>query len=448
MAVKIFFCYAREDEPLLEKLKIQLSPLKREGLIDIWYDRDISAGAEWEQEIREHLTTAQIILLLISPDFIASDYCYGIEMTRALERHQRGQARVIPIILRPVHWRGMLGNLQALPTDGKPVKSWSDLDEAFYNVAEGIRIVIERLPRSIQATVQDKETITHLPASIGTYTERWSTFRPGCMIYVLDQSSATLKTFGETNVGAGKRICDLLATMLNSFLNEVITLHTTVHSDFSSSVKARADIAILGYGNGKIASMLPSINRAFVSLPELQMNPLDIEMRKQKEMDDTGQEVTIPVPFPIWVRPQAGGDAPLCAALRKAHELAESWVAEHPDSYPPLVVNITASMPSDGNPMEAALQLCQLKTNDGHVLLFHAFATSLNAPPITYPASEAALPNDASMKRLFAISSVLPETSRQRLQSHYPLGELPAGARGFIINGDAVSILYSLPPET
>src|SRR5436309_328404 len=106
MAVKLFFCYAHEDEPLLNKLKSHLSPLQRQGLITVWYDRDISAGTEWNDEIDTHLRTADLILLLISPDFMASDYCYGIEMTRALERHKRREARVIPIILRPVYWQG------------------------------------------------------------------------------------------------------------------------------------------------------------------------------------------------------------------------------------------------------------------------------------------------------------------------------------------------------
>jgi predicted negative regulator of RcsB-dependent stress response len=149
MPVKIFFCYAHEDELLLNKLKSHLIPLQRQGLIDVWHDRDISAGTDWEQQIKGHLNAAQIILLLVSPDFMVSDYCYGIEMQRALERHEWGEARVIPIILRHVYWQGVLGKLQALPTDARPIKSWSDMDEALYNVTDGIRKVIEEItPKS------------------------------------------------------------------------------------------------------------------------------------------------------------------------------------------------------------------------------------------------------------------------------------------------------------
>jgi len=147
MPVKIFFCYAHEDEELLNKLKTHLRPLQRQGLIDVWYDRDISAGSDWEQEIKEQLHTAQIILLLVSPDFMDSDYINDVELKRAIERHNSGEARVIPIILRPVYWQDVLGKLQALPTDGKPImsSSWQYQDEAFFNVTEGIRKTIKNI---------------------------------------------------------------------------------------------------------------------------------------------------------------------------------------------------------------------------------------------------------------------------------------------------------------
>src|SRR5438067_2296592 len=102
--VEIFCCYAHEDESLLLKLKTHLNPLQREGLITVQSDIDISPGTEWEKEISHHLNTAQMILLLISPDFIASEYCYSVGMRRAIERHDRGEVRVIPIILRRVSW--------------------------------------------------------------------------------------------------------------------------------------------------------------------------------------------------------------------------------------------------------------------------------------------------------------------------------------------------------
>ena len=148
MPISIFICYARKDEALLNELKAHLKSLQREGYISLWYDRDISIGTEWEPQIMHHLNTARMVLLLVSPDFMNSDYCYSIEMKRALERHKKGQARVIPIILRPVFWHGkLLGKLQALPTDGKPVTDpyWHDKDRAFYDITQGIYQVVEEL---------------------------------------------------------------------------------------------------------------------------------------------------------------------------------------------------------------------------------------------------------------------------------------------------------------
>src|SRR5947209_19710949 len=103
-SIKIFLCYAHEDEQLCKELAIHLGVLKRQGFFELWYDREISAGTEWEREIDKHLNSAQIILLLISQYFMNSNYCYLIEMKRALERHERGEARVIPVLLRPVYW--------------------------------------------------------------------------------------------------------------------------------------------------------------------------------------------------------------------------------------------------------------------------------------------------------------------------------------------------------
>lgn len=150
MRVEIFCCYAREDEVLLNQLKAHLKPLERQGLIEIWYDREIIAGQKWEEQINEHLNRAKVILLLISPDFMASDYCYSKEMGRAMERHKAEEACVIPVILRPVYWQGKpLGELQALPQDAKPIigPDWHNPDVAFLDVTNGVRKVIEKLTK-------------------------------------------------------------------------------------------------------------------------------------------------------------------------------------------------------------------------------------------------------------------------------------------------------------
>src|SRR5579859_4838878 len=129
-----------------KELDKQLSLLKRQGVITGWHDRQISAGTEWENEINEHLNSAQIILLLISPDFMASPYCYSKELQQAIKRHEAGKARVIPIILRPVTWEDApFGKLEVLPTNSKPITMWRNQDEALVDVAKGVRHAIGEL---------------------------------------------------------------------------------------------------------------------------------------------------------------------------------------------------------------------------------------------------------------------------------------------------------------
>jgi DNA polymerase III delta prime subunit len=144
---QLFYSYAHEDEVLRNTLEKHLSLLQRQDLIAPWHDRQIPVGSEWTGEINKHLDTATIILLLISPDFLASDYCYDIEMQRAIERHKSGEAHVIPIILRPCSWQSApFGSLQALPKDGRPLTTWPNQDEAFLEVEQGIRALIAQPP--------------------------------------------------------------------------------------------------------------------------------------------------------------------------------------------------------------------------------------------------------------------------------------------------------------
>ena len=146
-SIEVFYSYAHEDEELVKELRKHLSILKRQGVVRDWYDREITAGTDWKGQLDQHLNSAGVILLLVSADFLASKYCYDVEMRRALERHDQGKARVIPVLLRMVDgWQGApFGKLQSLPTDGKPVTSWKIRDEAFADVARGIRNAIGQL---------------------------------------------------------------------------------------------------------------------------------------------------------------------------------------------------------------------------------------------------------------------------------------------------------------
>ena len=145
--IDLFFSYSHEDELLRDELATHLKLLERQGVIRGWHDRRIDAGHDWKQAIDEHLERAGIVLLLVSADFLASDYCYDLEMKRALERRETGGAVVIPVILRPCDWtQAPFAKLQALPRDGKAVTSWLNRDEAWTNVAQGIRGAVQTVP--------------------------------------------------------------------------------------------------------------------------------------------------------------------------------------------------------------------------------------------------------------------------------------------------------------
>jgi hypothetical protein len=141
----IFFSYSHKDEGLRDELETHLAMLKRQGVISAWHDRRLIAGTDIDAGIRQELDRADIILLLVSPDFLASDYCYSVEMSRALQRHAAGEARVIPVILRPCEWtQAQFGKLLAAPKDGKPVTKWTDRDDAFLDITKTIRAAVPR----------------------------------------------------------------------------------------------------------------------------------------------------------------------------------------------------------------------------------------------------------------------------------------------------------------
>jgi TIR domain len=141
---KLFFSYSHKDEDLRNQLEVHLAMLKREGVIELWHDHRVSAGDEFDKVIAEEMEKADVMLLLISPDFLASSYCYDVELTRAIQRHDQRLARVIPVILRSCDWRNSpFSKLKVAPKDGKPVTKWPDRDDAFLDVVDHIRGALE-----------------------------------------------------------------------------------------------------------------------------------------------------------------------------------------------------------------------------------------------------------------------------------------------------------------
>lgn len=139
----LFFSYSHKDEVLRDELEVHLAMLKRSGAIEAWHDRKILAGDELDGVIDAKLNSAEVILLLVSPDFLASRYCYDVEVQRAMERHREGTARVIAVILRPCDWESTpFAKMLLTPTDGKPVTKWPNQDEAFLDVVKQINAAL------------------------------------------------------------------------------------------------------------------------------------------------------------------------------------------------------------------------------------------------------------------------------------------------------------------
>lgn len=163
MGVRTFYSYAREDAKYLDDVRSSIAALRHQRRIEEWWDRE-RAGVEWEQAIERELDRAQLVVLLVSRDFIQSDYCHK-EMTRAMERQRNGFCTVVPVLIRPCNWKiAGFSHLNVIPVGANPVSNWNSLDEALEHVGEELTRVIESL-----------ETGTHQPTAKPTApAETWS----------------------------------------------------------------------------------------------------------------------------------------------------------------------------------------------------------------------------------------------------------------------------------
>ena len=170
LPLRVFVSYSHKDEALKIALRGQLAAMERRGLIEVWDDRAIPAGSHWEDAILGTLERADLILLLISPDFIKSDYCYGEEMARGVERHVAGTATLVPVLMRPCQWDTLPfieeHKIQAVPRDGKVITEWPNQDAALKQVADELRLLVEgSAARPAAATTPRPATATTAPAA-------------------------------------------------------------------------------------------------------------------------------------------------------------------------------------------------------------------------------------------------------------------------------------------
>lgn len=242
-SVQLFYVYSHKDEVLRNELETHLKLMQRQGLIDGWHDRKIEASEDWKEKIDENLERAGIILLLISPDFIASDYCYELEMKRALERHEQGTARVIPVIVRDVNWTKLpFSKLQALPKDGLPVTRWTNRDSAWRNFSEGLDQIIQGKRRVVNDSEEEAIFIS------GISLKNIRCFRDVEISFLSDDGLARfILLFGDNGVGKttllrsiALGLCDVttataLIETLAGFLLRVGAKRGSIRSELSNS---------------------------------------------------------------------------------------------------------------------------------------------------------------------------------------------------------------------
>jgi hypothetical protein len=266
------------------------------------------------------------------------------------------------------------------------------------------------------------------------YTAEISRTNPTCFLFLVDQSSSMLEPFGRQ---PEKQKAEGVADAINRLLQNLV-----LKCAKSEGIRDYFYVGAVVYG-GRVASALGGAfaGQHLVPVSALANNPLRVEQRTRRVDDGAGGLIEQKFKFPVWFDAKPNGRTPMCEALGVAKQFVEVFLGRFPGCYPPLVVNITDGMSTDGNPLAAANALCELRSTDGKVLLFNAHISNSPAIPVEFPDDEAGLPDNFA-KLLFRMSSLLPTRLLDAAQGDgFRAGD---GARGFVFNADLVSIIRFL----
>lgn len=262
------------------------------------------------------------------------------------------------------------------------------------------------------------------------YSAEISRANPTCFLFLIDQSKSMLQPMA----GAPQKTkAEAVADAINHLLYTLV-----LRCVWGNSVLDRFHVAVLGYGKDIRPALGGALtNRELLPISDVARNPLRVEQRSQTNPDGSTQSVR----YPIWFDPHGEGTTPMCAVLQRASMLLAGFLLDHPDCFPPIVMNITDGKPNDGNPEQDAERLRQLSSTDGHVLLFNLHLSEKSGERIEFPEFEDFLP-DPFAKLLFRMSSPLPTT----LQGAAREANLPVTAetRGFVFNADLDSVIRAL----
>ena len=271
------------------------------------------------------------------------------------------------------------------------------------------------------------------------YSADISRTNPGCFLFLIDQSGSMTQALGGQ---PGMRKMDQAAETLNRTLYAI-----SQRCSQGMDIRDYFHIGAIGYktdnqGNSSVQSLLPgtSVQQPFLMITQV-VDIAELEERQVKESDGAGGLVEVTRRFPVWLRPEAQYGTPMCEALDLGTAALEEWVSNHSTSYPPIVINITDGVATDGDPENFALRMMELETADGNALVFNAHLSDVGTTPVQFPTEESGLPDEYAAK-LFRMSSVLPELSRNLAATlDIPVTE---NSRGFVFNANLEALVQFL----
>lgn len=266
------------------------------------------------------------------------------------------------------------------------------------------------------------------------YTAEINRKHPACLIVLIDQSHSMADSWEET----GRPKSAVLATAVNNLLGNAV-LQCSKGDD---RINDYFEVGVIGYG----VDVAPALHGAHTQQPTLPIsvlarNPLRVDDVKRKMYDGAGGTIEVPVKLPVWVDPVANGLTPMVVAIKTAEQIVSAWCDRNPDSFPPIVINVTDGESTDGDPSAEAARLRAASTNDGAALLFNLHISGAEHARSVFPHSADELV-DPNARRLFEMSSVLPGNMAEAASvlGHH----VKPGARGFLFNADAATVIEFL----
>ena len=272
------------------------------------------------------------------------------------------------------------------------------------------------------------------------YTADISRANPGCFLFLIDTSASMNGPLGGQ---PELKKMNGAADAVNRILDAI-----SQRCSQGMDVRDYFDVGIITYttdreGVTELLSVLPGTDLGSPLLPISEVvDAATVVERTVKESDGAGGIVEVSRKFPVWLQPSAVGGTPMCEALSAAADALTAWTQEHPDSYPPMLINISDGEATDGDPEPIAGRIMDISTNDGNVLIYNAHLSEISAMPVQYPTNESETPDDGSAARMFRMSSEFPApVVQQAIAMGLPVSE---GSRGYVYNADMVALVQFL----